>query len=97
MLSHVAWCLNVFQALVQQTKVMVVIFFGVRFENLAKLMTASVVASQKLYIVCMIGMTYNLRVKIDLKLCLTLKVQCVIPCLNEDDVNTLSVVETESL
>ena len=33
MLSHAAWCLNVFQALAQQTKV---IFWGVRFENLAK-------------------------------------------------------------
>ena len=28
MLSHAAWCLNVFQALAQQTKVMVVIFLG---------------------------------------------------------------------
>ena len=34
MLSHTAWCLNVFQALAQQTKVMVAIFWGVRFENL---------------------------------------------------------------
>ena len=37
----------------------------------------------------MIGMTCNLRVKIDLRLCLTLKVQCVIPCLNEGDVNNI--------
>ena len=34
MLSHGVWCLNVFQALAQQTKVMVAIFWGVRFENL---------------------------------------------------------------